>query len=163
MKKLICNIVSMIIAMAILFIPFNTNFANSSIALSIIDSHRHKLTFTIVPVVFYLVTVALFVINIAKKDRFGLYKWSCLVFFIVTFGTMYLNPNSIGYLFKADWIVTYIESEWAVFLVLALLCVYVVLPFIPCIRFSHRPTKAERLQQQVDDLQKQIDELKKGE
>lgn len=27
----------------------------------------------------------------------------------------------------------------------------------------NRPTKAERLQQQVDDLQKQIDELKKGE
>lgn len=42
--------------------------------------------------------------------------------------------------------------------ILMIICIVFV-----CKNTSRRPTKAARLQAQVDDLQKQIDELKKGE
>lgn len=92
MKKLICNIVSFAIATALLFIPLDTRVLTSCIALSVIDPYFHKITFCTIVIAFYLVTAVFFILNAIKKDKFDLYKWSCLVFFCCDF--LYVIPKS---------------------------------------------------------------------
>lgn len=159
MKKLICNIVSFTIATVILFMPLST-WVWYCIASAAIDFYFHRLTFYAAIVAFYLVIAVFFALNVLKKDKFDLYKWSCLVFFVATFCTIFLNPNSYACFFN---LYINIKYDWPVFFIISLLIICAVLPFVPFMHFSRRPSKTARMQAQIDELQKQVDELKKGE
>lgn len=162
MKKTICNITSMIISTVIMLIPIRIHYFNSCILLSTVDSYFHKVTFMLAIDIFYFMSLLLFVLSIVKKDRFSLYKWSCVAFFIVTFCTLYLNPKSSANLLDMKYILMYISDFWTIFLILALLIIYVLIPFVPYLKKPLRsPSKTERLQAQIDELQKQVDELQK--
>lgn len=106
----------------------------------------------------------------------GSFKANCLIyncqesaFVTMDFGSKGVRPwLNNPFIIKVSNDMTFIlVAQTIVFTLVAI--VFVVFSVLFAIElkradvFKHRPTKAERLQAQIDELQKQVDDLKKGE
>lgn len=80
-----------------------------------------------------------------------------ILWIIGLFSTFGAHPKILNYLLMdGNNYILWLALYFAMFFAIVILA---ILQFIP----PRRPTKAERLQSQIDELQKQVDELKKGD
>ncbi len=165
-KEKICNISIICICTALLFMPTQRIYDAYAFALrSFFEFCKFNMPLfflqEILTVTTGCIAIAISIARLFKQNK--ILKFFSSVFVLIYTATWLVViftefPNRIKifdeFNFKA-WIIVLILY----FTMLLSLIVLLILPYLP----PHRPTKAERLQAQVDDLQKQVDELKKGE
>lgn len=169
-REQILNIITIAICFALWFMPlqlFDYRFAIEDFlgqlfsgALFTAFAYIYNDTWIIIVGCITIVTLILSIVksNITTKIFATISSTAYVVLWIVAIFVPFptrildeLGKDGYGYWI---WLLLY----FTMFLAIIVLTFLQWLPFI-----SRRPTKAARLQAQVDDLQKQIDELKKGE
>ena len=110
-----------------------------------------------------LLTIAISIANIVKSNKIIHLLTTIISSIYVVMWFVLLFANFPNHITTYKWFMHNGKSDiiWLILYLAILLGILVlnILPYIP----PRRPTKAERMQAQIDELQKQVGELKKGE
>lgn len=173
MKKTICNITLIVLSVALLFFPIVSPYfgygSTMTLFISVVAENLFNIftasylfeTILVCATIFATVTAILYLIKrtnatkILSTSAYSICELLWIIRIFAPYGTTgrlaireELKNSSYPFLY---------------YLYLIVLLTMIVLIAIQYISFHRRPSKAERLQAQIDELQKQVDELKKGD
>lgn len=176
-KEKIFSIAIAVISFALFFMPtIRTGRLDSRwmfIAEEVIGSFlTHSLhvpfyIFQLFIVIIGIATIAVAIVNAVTNKRVIQLSQTVIAsvyvifWLVILFADIPLFGNAYSLAIYKRFVNNGADILWLILYLIMLLSILILssLPYIP----AHRPTKAERMQAQIDELQKQVDELKKGD